>query len=237
LYLGENNISSLPPEIFELSKLQTLGLFHNKITFLPKDIEKLSNLQVLNLQGNQLTTLPSELVKLNALTRLELGRNRISSLPFSIDELVKNGVNVKIDGNPIEKQYDLFISHASEDKEFVRPLAEAFRAKNVRIWYDDFTLKLGDELRKSIESGLKNSRYGLVVLSHDFFAKKWPQDELNALLNLAKVGKKIIIPIWHNLTAEDIEQYAVMLVNYKATSSSDGVETIVEKVLEVLNNE
>ena len=55
--------------------------------------------------------------------------------------------------------YDVFICHASEDKEtFVRPLAEALHLENIAVWYDEFTLKLGDSIRRSLDKGLKQSR-------------------------------------------------------------------------------
>ena len=47
-------------------------------------------------------------------------------------------------------EWDVFISHASEDKEvFVGPLAERLRQHGVRLWYDEFTLTMGDSLRRS----------------------------------------------------------------------------------------
>jgi TIR domain len=61
------------------------------------------------------------------------------------------------DGRPTE--FDVFISHAYEDKEtFVRPLAEALIARNLRPWYDEFTLRPGDSLRRSIDHGLLTSQ-------------------------------------------------------------------------------
>ncbi len=40
------------------------------------------------------------------------------------------------------KEYDVFISHASEDKEEVaRPLAEVLRRNGLSVWYDEFELK------------------------------------------------------------------------------------------------
>lgn len=75
--------------------------------------------------------------------------------------------------------WDVFISHAWEDKEEVaHPLAEALKAKGLSVWYDKFTLKIGDSLRQSIDNGLSKSRYGVVILSKSFFAKKWPKNEL-----------------------------------------------------------
>ena len=69
-----------------------------------------------------------------------------------------------------EYLYDVFISHATEDKDdIVRPLAEALINQNLRVWYDEFELRLGDSLRRKIDVGLTQSRFGIVVLSHAFF--------------------------------------------------------------------
>jgi len=81
--------------------------------------------------------------------------------------------------------YDAFISYASEDKEkFVRQLAQKLREKNISIWFDEFSLKVGDSLRKSIDKGLKESKYGIVVFSPYFFEKNWPVWELDGLIQL-----------------------------------------------------
>ena len=51
--------------------------------------------------------------------------------------------------------WDVFISHASEDKEAIaRPLAEALRSHGLRVWYDEFALRPGNSLRESIDRGL-----------------------------------------------------------------------------------
>ena len=79
---------------------------------------------------------------------------------------------------PSQEYYDFFISHASEDKEgFVRQLEEVLQSKGASVWYDEFTLKVGDSLRREIDRGLVNSRFGVVVLSEAFFKKEWPQKE------------------------------------------------------------
>ena len=78
--------------------------------------------------------------------------------------------------------WDVFISHAWEDKETVaRPLAHALSQAGLSVWYDELTLTLGDGLRRSIDRGLAESRYGVVILSPQFFAKSWPQRELDGL--------------------------------------------------------
>jgi hypothetical protein len=104
--------------------------------------------------------------------------------------------------------WDVFISHAWEDKEDIaRPLAEASRRKGLRVSYDEFALTLGDSLRRSIERGLAQSRYGVVILSPDFFGKEWPQKELDGLTAREVGSGKVILPIWHNVTWEDVRRF------------------------------
>jgi len=136
---------------------------------------------------------------------------------------------------PDEYQWDVFISHASEDKEiFVRRLADEL-GKSCRVWYDEFTLKIGDSLRRSIDKGLAQSRYGVVVLSHNFFRKEWPQKELDGLVTLERDGRKVILPIWLDVDAVEIRRYSPLLADRVAAKASDGLEQVVAKLLLVLN--
>src|SRR5262245_35491343 len=69
---------------------------------------------------------------------------------------------------------EVFISHASEDKErFVRALADLMQSAGVRVWYDEFSLRIGDSLRASIDRGLARCRYAIIVLSPAFCSKAW----------------------------------------------------------------
>ena len=86
--------------------------------------------------------------------------------------------------------YDAFICHANEDKsDFVHPLAEQLKAQHVKVWYDEFSLVVGDSIRRTIDKGLKNSRFGIVILSPSLFRKNWPQYELDGLVDREMAGK------------------------------------------------
>src|SRR4051812_37007271 len=78
-------------------------------------------------------------------------------------------------------KWDAFISHASEDKHFVEPLADELHTHGLGIWLDTLVLSAGDSLRRSIDVGLAKSRFGVVILSPAFFAKQWPQHELDGV--------------------------------------------------------
>ncbi|WP_300376562.1 toll/interleukin-1 receptor domain-containing protein [Henriciella sp.] len=130
-------------------------------------------------------------------------------------------------------KHDVFISHASEDKTpFVREFAAALVSKGIHVWYDEFSLKLGDSLSESIDHGLAHSQFGIVVLSPSFFAKKWPRRELQGLVARQMSGdSKVIIPIWHGLTYGDVLKYSPPLADTFAANSAEGVEALTEKII------
>ena len=134
-------------------------------------------------------------------------------------------------------KYDVFISHASEDKEgFVKPLVEALQTDGYKVWYDEFTLKVGDSLRRSIDNGLRNSRYGIVVFSNAFFAKNWTQYELDGLVTKEMEGRKVILPIWHMVSKDQVQNYSPTLADKKAINSSlSTIDGIVSQLAEVLD--
>lgn len=135
-------------------------------------------------------------------------------------------------------QWDVFISHASEDKDsFVRPLAEALTKRGVRVWFDEYSLTLGDSLTRSIDRGLARCRFGVVVLSPAFFSKEWTQKELGGLVSRESEGEKIILPIWHNLTAGEVRKYSPLLSDRLAVSSAEGMARVVDKIMEALGHQ
>jgi len=134
-----------------------------------------------------------------------------------------------------EGEWDVFVCHASEDKEeFVRPFAQALREARLRVWYDEFTLTLGDSLRRSIDRGLARSRYGVVILSPNFFAKDWPQRELDGLASLEVNGRKVILPLWHKIDAAGVRAYSPTLADRVAASTSESMNRLVAAVLSVV---
>jgi hypothetical protein len=138
--------------------------------------------------------------------------------------------------NMSAKSHDAFISHASEDKEeFVRPLAQALRGQGYDIWYDEFTLSVGDSLRRSIDRGLSASRYGIVILSSAFFAKNWTQYELDGLVAKEMEGEKVVLPIWHKVSKDEVMSYSSSLADKVAINSSlSSITEIVDQLSEVL---
>jgi len=136
------------------------------------------------------------------------------------------------------KRWDAFISHASEDKDsFVRALAEALQKSGLEIWFDETTLKVGDRLREAIDHGLSKSRYGIVVLSKHFFSKDWTKEELEGLTTKEIGGVKVILPVWLNITRDEVAKHSPTLAGRLAARSEDGIEKVVQQLREAMGKE
>ena len=124
----------------------------------------------------------------------------------------------------------LFISHASEDKDgFVRPLAAALKV-HFDVWYDEYELTLGDSLLRKINAGLASCDYGVVVLSPSFFQKKWPVAELDGLFALEQETRKVILPIWKDIDVKGVASYSPILAGRLAVPASDGIDRVVSEI-------
>ena len=137
-----------------------------------------------------------------------------------------------------EESHDVFISHASEDKDaIVRPLANALISCGLKVWYDEFTLRIGDSLRQKIDRGLSKSRVGLVVLSPSFIAKGWTNYELDGIVTRTISGEQILLPIWHNITKQQVIDYSSSLADKVARSTATHtVEEIAEEINELIKS-
>jgi hypothetical protein len=135
-------------------------------------------------------------------------------------------------GPASEDRPDFFISHASEDKGAIaRPLAEALRRRGYTVWFDEYELTLGDSLRRSVDRGLAECRFGLVILSPSFFSKQWPQRELDGLTTREIGGaSKVILPVWHEVDQAYVARFSLPLADKLAVRSTVGVPAIVEQI-------
>lgn len=118
--------------------------------------------------------------------------------------------------------YDVFLSHASEDKdEIARPLANALTARGFTVWFDELNIRVGQSIRREIERGIREARFGLVIVSEHFMAKQWTQAELDALW-----GKKLaaqddsLLPVWHKVTYDEVQQGLPLLAGLHALNTS-----------------
>ncbi|MCY3807832.1 MAG: DUF1883 domain-containing protein [Gemmatimonadetes bacterium] len=181
---------------------------------------------------SDIRVIPSEALK--PLPAINEGSLRdLPSLVHNVTQEQAPGVDVET-----ERVFDVFISHTSEDKvEVVRPLATALRDAGLSVWYDEFELRMGDSLRRKIDRGLANSRFGVVVLSRAFFGRGWPEYELDGLVTRAVSGEQVLLPIWHNVTKREVMDYSSSLADRVARSTATHtVEEIAAEVVDVIRN-
>ena len=128
--------------------------------------------------------------------------------------------------------WDVFLSHATEDKETVAvPLRDALTRHGVRVWLDKTEIRIGDSLRRKIDEGIRSSRFGVVVLSPSFFAKGWTNHELDGLVTRTVAGEQTMLPIWHEVTADDVRGYSPSLADKLALNTAEvDIDEIAEQI-------
>ena len=147
-----------------------------------------------------------------------------------VPSLVRDNLPPQLDTD--SEIHDVFISHASEDKdEFVRPLANALIEEGLNVWFDEMTLRIGDSLRQKIDKGLASSRVGLVVLSPAFINKGWTNYELDGIVTRTVSGEQILLPIWHNITKQQVMDFSPSLADKVARSTA--THTLTEIAAEI----
>ena len=119
-------------------------------------------------------------------------------------------------------EYDVFISHANKDKEdLIEELYQSLNALGVKIFYDKESLEWGDNWKDRILKGTKKAEFAIIVISENFFDREWTERELAEFLNRQnRNGQKLILPILHNITAEQLKEKYPLVADIQAIDSS-----------------
>lgn len=157
------------------------------------------------------------------------------AMPKAILTTVSNDVDSD------KTEYDVFISHASEDKtDFVDELAAEIEKLGIKAWYDKNNIGWGDSIRERIDEGLRKSKFGIVILSPSYIAegKYWTKVEFNSFYELEAEKGKFILPIWHKLTKKEVSDYSPTISNKNALSTANFTpKEIAEKLKELLSTQ
>lgn len=154
----------------------------------------------------------------------------------SVPSLVRRETVPSEDSDNLLLEYDVFISHASEDKdEVVRPLALALKNKGLKVWYDEFELRIGDSLRRKIDKGLAKSKFGIVVLSKSFIKKGWTNYELDGIITKANTGEQVMLPIWHNITKNEVIDFSPSIADKVArNTATHTIKEIADEIYDLI---
>lgn len=131
---------------------------------------------------------------------------------------------------------DLFISHASEDKDdFVRPLSALLKLYGLDVWYDEFELRIGRSISRSLDKGIANSNFGLLVLSKSFFSKNWTEYELKSLNSYEIENGDVLLPIWKDVDYKEVREFSPYLADkFALTTNKLSIEGIALKIIEAV---
>ena len=176
---------------------------------------------------------------------------RMKNMQLSYEERIReltNQLNTKpiiseVTYNYMEnnEEYDVFVSHAWEDKEsFVDEFVVELEKLEIKVWYDRQRIKWGDSMSARIDDGLKKSRFGIVVISPDYIAdgKYWTKAELDGLFQLESINGKMLLPIWHNITKQQVMNYSPIIASKLAmTTVTMTAKEIASEMKELLADE
>ncbi|MCH9742993.1 MAG: toll/interleukin-1 receptor domain-containing protein [Proteobacteria bacterium] len=133
-----------------------------------------------------------------------------------------------------------FISHDSRDKdELVRELAFELSKLLCLVWYDEYSLKVGDSLSENIERGLKETKKCVVILSPNFLNNTgWGKAEFDFIYQRELIeNKNIFLPVWHNVGIQEVKNYNEKIAGRLGLNSAEGVPTLARKLAEVIKND
>jgi hypothetical protein len=131
--------------------------------------------------------------------------------------------------------HDAFISYATEDNDFASDVAFGLKANGLSVWFAPLSLKVGEKLLDSIESGLQSSRSGVLVLSNHYLRKNWTAYEMDVLVRQHIAGNKQILPIWLGVGRANVEERHVGLGGIVAITDTHPTHHVVSKLVEALS--
>lgn len=239
LDISRNRFLELPASLRAAKNLKTLIAANNAIRSVPTWLREISLLEQIDFSGNAITKWPAELCDFALLTHLDLTGNPLNSLPDEMQRLVSlrelavsdfsTGLPSRITSRP--RACDVFISYASEDFDaVVHPLQQELTQAGLTLWIDRFQIDVGDSIRSGIDNGIYTSQAAVVIVSKQYINKRWTGLELNALFH--KEGR--LIPVWHNVSRDEVAAWSPMLVDRHSVDTSKGIAFVAEQIRRVL---
>lgn len=123
-----------------------------------------------------------------------------------------------------------FISHDSRDKaEIAGPIAVGLQKLMCPVWYDEFSLKVGDHLRETIERGLKEAKKCVLILSPNFFSNNgWTKTEFNSIFTREILEQRsVVLPVWYKVSARDVYEYSPSLADRVGLKWDRGADEVI----------
>ena len=131
-------------------------------------------------------------------------------------------------------QYDVVLSFAGENREYVKKVAVLLQSMNVSVFYDKFEAAnlLGKELEPFLHDVYRNkARYCVIFVSQFYGLKKWTQWELKAAKERADLeSKEYILPVRFDRTTLSGLQESTGYLSTTEYSPGDVVDILLQKL-------
>jgi len=124
-----------------------------------------------------------------------------------------------------------FLSYDSRDRDSIaRPLALELSKRGVPVWFDEFELKIGDSLREKIETGLKECKRCVLIITPRFLANTgWTKREFDSIFTRELLDrKKVVLPIWVEVAQRAVYEYSPSLADKVALQWSSGLGQVAD---------
>jgi len=108
--------------------------------------------------------------------------------------------------NRVQMSYDFFINHCRTEKSSCAiPLYTHLKSLGFSVWFDISFICFGDDIFKTIEEGIRQSKWCISIISKDFLLSHWPMKELDIFFNIDTNGDEAnILPIYYKISKEEV---------------------------------
>lgn len=161
---------------------------------------------------------------------LKVYNSTVTVKNFFTEEIDLRSWKAKDKNTMLDNEFDVFITHASKDKDVVLHLIADLKSFGIRYWVDYEQIKPGDRITEKIEDGLQKSKHVLVCLSRNLGRSNWCRAEYSPILHRSynRIGSKKVIPLRLDDSSDDevpLLLYDVRRVDY---SDEDEFSELIE---------
>ena len=184
----DNRLLLFPPRLLNMNRTERQETFPERITHTVERLEEL----IEGLKGKREDPEADQRVEQSGATSLV----KSSANTRQVEDA--QGVD-QLDAPSPAKQYEVALSFAGEQREYVKQVATALRSREIAVFYDDFERvplwgkNLGEEFHKVFEH---EAVLAVMFISKEYVEKAWPQHERQSILSrMIQEKGEYILPV------------------------------------------
>lgn len=145
-----------------------------------------------------------------------------------IEDALLDRVRHAVAADPVDRKFDVFLSHTDPDKELAAELYTELTARGLAVWFDGAELRLGESLTRQIDRGIAASRIGVILITEAFLkGRYWTEREMGALIT----SRRRVIPVLDGVDHRDLAEYSPLLADLVGLSTETaGFDEVAERI-------